>query len=410
MSEYVPFDIQIEIIKKLPIKSLLQFRSVSKSWKSIIDSSEFVANYHLNNDQLQHRVLVSYDSSTYDHYSNVEDLKYVTIVDDDSFPQNKFPLILPSCSTQLLGYDPSILGSSQGVFCLCVNFGESTYWYYSFGEAKTFVLWNPTIQKSVPVIVPGGENDMKFRCVFGFGVCPRTSVHKLVKISYISTLRFDYLDIDKHSQIEIFSLSSGSCRRSFSMNVPRISIELDREHVCVDKCIYWYAFDRTVTPETKRKKNLILSFDMTTEEFTEIDLCDGLKEEYAGKAYGCCGYLSISKLGTSLVVLQPKGGYGKEISVWRMEHGVPNSFTKLFVIKSPIESLGIDEVHGFRKTGEPIIDTGMTTTDKNYIGNIVVYEPKLGEISDIGITSAGYLCLAQSYIETLVLLDHRGGE
>ncbi|XP_071714056.1 putative F-box protein At3g16210 [Rutidosis leptorrhynchoides] len=224
MTEYVPFDIQIEIIKKLPIKPLVQFRLVSKSWKSVIDSSKFAANYHLNNDQLQHhRVLVSYaDSLNYGHYSKEEVVKYVSIVDDDSFPQNKFPLILPSCAKQLLGQNPSILGSSQGVFCLCVNFGESTYWYYSFGEAKIFVLWNPTIQKSVPVIVPGVEHFMELKNVVGFGVCPRTSVPKLVKITFISCL--DY--IENHTpQVEIFSFSSGSWRRSLSMNVPRKSIE-----------------------------------------------------------------------------------------------------------------------------------------------------------------------------------------
>ncbi|XP_071714054.1 uncharacterized protein [Rutidosis leptorrhynchoides] len=237
---------------------------------------------------------------------------------------------------------------------------------------------------------------MKFQSVFGFGVCPRTSVPKLVKISFNSILHFGCIDIHNHTpQVEIFSLSSGSWRKSLCMNVPRKSIELERNHVCVDKCIYWYAFDRTVTGETKRKTNLILSFDMTTEEFTELDLCDGLKEEYVDGAYGCTGYLSLSKLGTSLVVLQPKGGYGKEISVWRMEHGVPNSFTKLFVIKSPIESLRIHIVHDFRKTGEPIIETE----------GLVVYEPKSGEISDIGIACDYTNSLANSYIETLLLLD-----
>ncbi|GJW32618.1 zinc finger, CCHC-type containing protein [Tanacetum coccineum] len=37
--------VDTEIMKKLPIKSLLQFRSVSKSWKFLIDSSKFIADY-----------------------------------------------------------------------------------------------------------------------------------------------------------------------------------------------------------------------------------------------------------------------------------------------------------------------------------------------------------------------------
>ncbi|XP_071714059.1 putative F-box protein At3g10430 [Rutidosis leptorrhynchoides] len=280
---YIPFEIQIEIIKKLPVKPLIQFRSVSKSWKSLIDNSEFIANYHFNNDQLQHRVLVRYRSSM-----NPTKTKYVLIVDDGSFPQHKFSLIVPSNIRRLLGHDPSILGSSQGVLCLCVDLCEYTYWHYKGDEEKTFVIWNPTIQKSVLVVVPGHDNRnyLEFESVFGFGVCPRTSVPKLVKITFISDLK----DINNHSpQVEIFSLSSGSWRWSLSMNVPCKSIELTQRHVCVDSCIYWYGFDRTfVTGEIYQKKNLILSFDMTIEEFTEIDLCDGLKE--IAVSYGYVGY------------------------------------------------------------------------------------------------------------------------
>ena len=37
MSNYIPIDIQVEIMKRLPIKSLREFRCVSKQWKSLID-------------------------------------------------------------------------------------------------------------------------------------------------------------------------------------------------------------------------------------------------------------------------------------------------------------------------------------------------------------------------------------
>ncbi|GKF20647.1 putative F-box domain-containing protein [Tanacetum coccineum] len=53
MSDHIPFEIQSEIIKRLPIKPLVQCRSVSKQWKSLIDSSKFIADYHA----LQHLLL-----------------------------------------------------------------------------------------------------------------------------------------------------------------------------------------------------------------------------------------------------------------------------------------------------------------------------------------------------------------
>ncbi|GJV81084.1 putative reverse transcriptase domain-containing protein [Tanacetum coccineum] len=45
MSDNMPFEIQVEIMNRLPVKSLLQFRSVSKFWKCMIDSSSFVFTY-----------------------------------------------------------------------------------------------------------------------------------------------------------------------------------------------------------------------------------------------------------------------------------------------------------------------------------------------------------------------------
>ncbi|GKA77080.1 putative F-box protein [Tanacetum coccineum] len=54
MSDYIPLEIQTEIIKRLPIKSLIQFRSVLKQWKSLIDSSQLIAEYQQNTRLQQH--------------------------------------------------------------------------------------------------------------------------------------------------------------------------------------------------------------------------------------------------------------------------------------------------------------------------------------------------------------------
>ncbi|GKA54514.1 F-box domain containing protein [Tanacetum coccineum] len=45
MSDNIPFDIQINIMNRLPVKSLLQFCTVSKQWKFSIDNSNFIHNY-----------------------------------------------------------------------------------------------------------------------------------------------------------------------------------------------------------------------------------------------------------------------------------------------------------------------------------------------------------------------------
>ncbi|XP_071735351.1 F-box/kelch-repeat protein At3g06240-like [Rutidosis leptorrhynchoides] len=281
----------------------------------------------------------------------------------------------------LLGKFPDIIGSSQGVICLC-HF------------ARNYVLWNPAIRKSVPIVVHNLLKNSEFETVVGFGVCPGTSDPKLVKITYISSLKFKPEKCIP-LQVELFNLSLGSWRRSLSMNVPRKSIEVTWKQVCIDKFIYWLAGDRNLAGNTLQTKYLILSFDMITEEFTEIDLPDNL-------AYLHNDFLLIYKLWTSLLVLDTEFYEIEEYCVWKMEQGVPNTFTKLFAIKSPFESLLLSTVHDFRITGQPIIEMFINNDDKQHA--FYVYEPASQEIGDIGITG-GYLCLAKLYIETLVLLD-----
>ncbi|CAH1435513.1 unnamed protein product [Lactuca virosa] len=60
MSDYLSFELQVEIIKRLPVKPLLQFRSVSKRWKTLMDSSKFIVVQTAGQTQLNH-LLVWYE-------------------------------------------------------------------------------------------------------------------------------------------------------------------------------------------------------------------------------------------------------------------------------------------------------------------------------------------------------------
>ena len=104
---YIPFEIQEDIMKRLPVKSLIRFRSVSKPWKSLIDSSKFIIDHTCHRDHPQY-MLIRYN----DPKDNFKE-KYVSIVDDNTFPQHQFPLIAPVSVTRLEypqvdGYDPGL--------------------------------------------------------------------------------------------------------------------------------------------------------------------------------------------------------------------------------------------------------------------------------------------------------------
>ena len=88
MSDNIPFEIQTEIIKKVPdIKSLIRFRAVSKPWKSLID----------------------------------------TLTRQQDLAPNVSALMKQLNDTIVIGY-------SRGLLCL-----------YAFDKGGMLVLWNPSI-------------------------------------------------------------------------------------------------------------------------------------------------------------------------------------------------------------------------------------------------------------------------
>lgn len=111
-----------------------------------------------------------------------------------------------------------------------------------------------------------------FRTFISFGVCHETNDPKIVKITHIKNQK----DVESVTcipyQVEVFTLSMGAWRSPCSTsNLLRKSIELDGNQGVEGFC-YWLATDRSVVDGELRSYNLIVSFDLTSEEFTEISL------------------------------------------------------------------------------------------------------------------------------------------
>ncbi|KAF5804012.1 putative F-box domain-containing protein [Helianthus annuus] len=228
MSDYLPIEIQVEILKKIPVKSLIQCRSISKAWKPLIDSSDFIAHY---SGQQQHLL--------------------------------------------------------------------------------TAVLWNISIRKVVAVNVPNVGDYGRYEAVLGFGVCGfgETNDPKIVKITPI------VMDCTSSIpwQIDVFTLSTGAWRRPYSTNLPR-KLQLFSVRITMDG--------------ERRSINLIISFDLTSEEFKEINLPNAL-------AHLQRLHLFMSKLRESLVLIEGYLSNDHVFHVWMMEDGVPKLFTKMFTICTP---------------------------------------------------------------------------
>ncbi|KAF5803838.1 hypothetical protein HanRHA438_Chr06g0285171 [Helianthus annuus] len=80
---------------------------------------------------------------------------------------------------------------------------------------------------------------------------------------------------------------------------------------------------------------------------------------------------------------------------------VPKLFTKLFTIDIP-DNVSEVYVTGFRKTGEPIIDS--LPRHPEWTGSLAVYEPCSNSINSLGIDGRDFSHYVYSYIESLLLL------
>ncbi|GKB41270.1 probable galacturonosyltransferase 7 isoform X2 [Tanacetum coccineum] len=362
MSVNIPFDIQMEIIKKVyDVKLLIRFRSVSKPWKSFIDSSEFIKCYGARHTK-PHSFILRY------RVRCADEVKYIRLVENDNNETFKVQQqeLAPAAVSPLIKqfYVTQFVGASHGLVCL--------FCYDESYNKDMVVIWNPSIRKSFGIAV---VHNYDYN-VFGFGVRPDTTDPTVVKITQTD---------NKHWHVEVFTLSSGVWNVIPISNLLRQSIKLTSLHqgVVIHRFIYWAAFDKTST----YNKWILVSFDLITKEFKFIDLPHSLTTDL----WSC----SVSKLRESLVVYGSIYVEGLEsCGVWVMEHDL--SFKKLFSIGAQV-----NKILGFRESGEPIFETV-----KGLFNTLDVYDSCSQQINGLGIDGVSGTFSMGSYKESLLLLDH----
>nr|XP_043632961.1 putative F-box protein At3g52320 [Erigeron canadensis] len=389
MSEYIPIEIQFEIIQRLPAKSAVRFRLVSKPWNSYIGSSEFIVAHHRRNihQPQPHRLLAWFTDPLGEDAG-----RYVTVIDDDNFYQQDFTPKAPRLAKKERELPASrqykiltlsrVIDCSLGLLCL--------HGIYCRGRVTTkmAIIWNPLIRKSVRVVLPYSSNSK----AVGFGVCPVTFDPTIVKISHGDP------SIDLPWEVKVFTLSSGTWKSLGLSNLPRKTVYLQssnrRSQVVIDRFIYWDAYEWRIVAKDAIPENinLIVSFDMTTHEFELIDLPDSLSHPF---------HMKLSKIQESMVVVEYISDSVEDLcTVWVMEDIVTKSFSRLYTIEVPMPSWHM--VLGFRKSGEAIMKAHYAG---EIVGTIEVYEPCSEHISKLGIYGDYGSFFVSSYMETLLLLD-----
>ncbi|XP_048489749.1 F-box/kelch-repeat protein At3g23880-like [Beta vulgaris subsp. vulgaris] len=137
----LPQELIPEILKRLPIKSLLRFKSISKDWNSLIRDPTFTKS------QLQHQLPTPYFSQpnlVIGPHTNLSSF----IIDDKStrnFKGKYVPVSPKFIETNFIeGTEFDILGSCNGII-LCI---------YVRNTCKNLYVWNPTINEYRNIPLP----------------------------------------------------------------------------------------------------------------------------------------------------------------------------------------------------------------------------------------------------------------
>ncbi|GFZ12766.1 hypothetical protein Acr_23g0011510 [Actinidia rufa] len=362
-----PDDVITNILSRLPVKSLMQFRFVVKSWRNLIRDPHFI-NMHISQaseNKIGFLILK--------HQSDSGDEGYYSLHSDGTFAEHA-RLESPFGESER---NFEILGSCNGLLLLSPE--EST-----FDHGMSF--WNPSIRKIKRIPNSYATSALSDSCshvVLGFGVLPQINDYRVVRILYHE--KFNPLSSPKVPPVvEIYLLRTDSWRRIEVVISDFIINTVSKAFV--NRCIHWVA---TRTRENQHD-DFIMSFDMVSEVFREIKLPNCSLDDGA-----LTGSLAVFR--ESLCLFARGSEAGNEVwETWvlKEEYGSVGSWSKQFIIDN---NQGFSWPLGFMKHGEVLLGT--------IEGELSLYDPKILQVKKLNSNVDPDMLDIFPFMESLVLLD-----
>ncbi|GMI79455.1 CONSTITUTIVE EXPRESSER OF PR GENES 1, CONSTITUTIVE EXPRESSER OF PR GENES 30 [Hibiscus trionum] len=289
MSDYMPEEVILKILNRLPVKSLLRFRSVCKSWNTLISHPSFISAHlqaSLSNNNTPFLLLKYRKNGKYGYF-----LHY----DIDGFEEFKQLQFSPFRHAAVY----SVVGSCNGLICVLLY-------------DMNFVLWNPSIQKYISFPKPSITYVSSYKFGFGFGFDSRTNDYKVLVVG----------TEDDESCFELFSLN-GNCWKRVDAVYPKYAFAGHRSLPFVNGAVHWLGYRERNNDEYS---HAILGFDFSVEDFFEMNF----PESFSG--WGPYN-LSIEKYGESSIAVIARPADGELHELWVMkEYGVVESWTKMLTL------------------------------------------------------------------------------
>lgn len=318
----IPAEVIADILSRLPVPSLLRCRSISKSWRSLIDSHHFIT-LHLNKS-------LTFKSNTNNNHLNLilrhdSELYHVDFPSLSAAVQLNHPLM---CYSNRI----TLLGSCNGLLCIC-------------NVADDIAVWNPSLRKHriLPYLPtprrPDPDTTLFAARVHGFGFDPFAGDYKLVRISYFVDLHDRTFD----SQVRLYSSRTNTWKTLPSM--PYALCCALTMGVFVDHALHWVV-TRKLEPN---QPDLIVAFDLRLEIFVEVPLPE--------LGIGSLSFeIDVALLGGCLCMVV--NYQNSVVDVWVMkEYGSKDSWCKLFTLVQSREMRSLKSLRplGYSSDGDKVL-------------------------------------------------------
>ncbi|CAI9118189.1 OLC1v1019720C1 [Oldenlandia corymbosa var. corymbosa] len=321
-----PQEIILEILLRLPVRSLSRFRCVSKQWCSLTSSSKFMkshlekSNEHERDDNYTNRSLLLVSMDGFEIKTKSCFLHSVL--------HNNSPVKMLDVEPPKRAIYPSLylLGSCNGIFGVLEGYHD-------------VILWNPAI-KHLKKLPNSGTNFRRYKIfTYGFGYDELNDDYKVVEICCYARL-----GINRETIINVYSLRSNSWRRIKDYEGGMISCS---PGVFFNGVLHWVA----VHKEGMKRAYSILSLNVSSETH-ETRLMQPQYDEKDGVFY-----LTIGVLKGRLCLFCRY--YEQKTDVWMMNaYGNKESWSKFASIPYSLNNLGHISPLSVSRSGEILLQYG----------------------------------------------------
>lgn len=288
---YLTEDLLSQILDRLPVKTLLQYRCVSKPWCSLIDSPRFVKA------RLKRSVECNTDASLLIRSFFISSLDfdsqdYVTTKEIDE------PL-------KSLLYGTGLVGTCNGLLCL-------------YNQKPNIFLWNPATRKCKMLPAPPTDFRRPFNLdrssqLCGFGYDGVNDDYKVLRI-----FQPGGQNLSAGSKVTVYRLKTNSWKQL--KNISSDFLFTEPWGVFIGGALHWVTF------KTSEGCLVILAFDLGVETYREVPFP---KVEHTNP-----NQLTLALFAESLCLLEFNPF--TRLDVWKMnDYGVENSWCKLFSLDHP---------------------------------------------------------------------------